>query len=103
MSERSGNPLNTICYMLGDISPLTYWADDPDAARLYGALAAAFGQVLRIPHAGCIEGALHALGHMCYCAPEPVQEVIDAWLASSPTARPELLAYAANARAGCVL
>lgn len=103
LSERGNNPLNHICYMLGDMSPLTYWADDPDAARLYEALADAFGRVLRVPHAGCIEGALHALGHMCHCARPPVETAIDAWLAGGPAVRPELLAYAASARTGCVL
>lgn len=103
LSERSDNPLNTICYMLGDISPLTYWADDPDAARMYAALADAFGRVLRIPHAGCIEGGLHALGHMRHCARQVVETVIDTWLAGEPAVRPELLAYAARAREGHVL
>ncbi len=92
LSERAGR-LNTICYMLWDVTPLEQWgglrgnkaSDRPLIDRLV--------TILRIPHDACIESALHGLGHMRNWGlpqsdPKSVPSAIDAFLRSTPGLRP---------------
>jgi hypothetical protein len=58
--------------------------------------------VLALDSVACQESALHGLGHWQAAYPHVVEATIDRFLAARPRARPELVAYARGARAGCV-
>ena len=116
-SERWGNPLNYIAYMLWDVSPLIYHARDDN--RLFSAITDVLEDALNLSNAACIESALHGLGHAQHYYPDAVELIIDRFLAgavderesskyegrrsSRRPLRPELLKYAREAREGVVL
>lgn len=104
LSEQSPTPLNTICYMLWDISALAWWEDPcyPDRATYYAAIIKTLGKILRSHHVACVESALHGLGHIHSQAPEDVESTIAAFLKSKPVLPKALLSYAQNAAAGYV-
>jgi hypothetical protein len=103
LSQPGGSPVNSICYMLWDVSPLSYWEDYPDSEGYYEALAQVLAGALRLPHIACIESALHGLGHLhCYC-PGPVEDILSAYLQSPCRPDGALLEYAERARTGYVL
>jgi hypothetical protein len=58
-------------------------------------------RLLVIPHDACRESALHGIGHWADYYPQ-VAAVVDNFLAQTPTLRPELVAYARDARTGGV-
>ena len=115
-SERGGNPLNSIAYMLWDVAPIIYHARDDD--RLFLAIAEVLKDALNSSNAACIESALHGLGHAQSYYPDTVEIIIDRFLAgiidereaykfegkrsSLRPLRPELLKYAREAREGTV-
>lgn len=98
-----GGRLGYIAYMWWDTFPLhprdtTSWRREIEAR-----VVEVCGRILEIPHDACREGALHGLGH--YRSPRTArraEEIIDAWLARNPRARPELREYARAARTGRV-
>jgi len=116
-SERGGNPLNSIAYMLWDVSPIIYHARDDKS--LFSAIAEVLEDALQSSNAACIESALHGLGHAQHYFPDAVETIIDRFLAgvvdereaskfegrrsSLRPLRPELLKYAREAREGMVL
>jgi hypothetical protein len=78
-------------------------AGDPALPALHDAALSAMGDILRLDSIACQESALHGLGHRNQLAGARVAEIVDAFLARSANARPELLAYARAAGLGCVL
>jgi hypothetical protein len=100
----SAAEMDLFCYMLWDTSPLAAWSDVRDATHKSRPLLTVLERVLYIPHVGCIESALHGLGHV---RREPnhdvIPQIIDRFLASAPGLAPELRAYALDARSSQVL
>lgn len=103
LDEPGAGPLNSICYMWWDIAPSFGGPDEPDAARLHAEVIGVTEHALGLASDACREGALHGLGHWQATDPERVDAVIDRFLARTPSARPELRAYALRARYGNVL
>jgi hypothetical protein len=100
--NESGGALNAFCYMLWDVTPLTYWADNPDKIFFYEKVIETMAFGLRSTNIACVEGALHGLGHMQLDMPELVAHIVGQYILENPKARKEVLAYAMQARQGTV-
>lgn len=101
VNEPGGNALNYNCYMLWDVSPLSYWERSSERAVFYRAVSDVMEHALQSPNRACVESGLHGLGHIHSYYPQGVEDVIDRYLdARSPPA--ELRQYAVNARRGYV-
>jgi hypothetical protein len=87
------NPLNGVCYMFWDTSPLS--TGGPDALRV-------MENSLYLNNVACVESGLHGLGHAFYKNEKVVETAIDRFLASTPQIDEELLTYAMNARRGYI-
>ena len=74
-----------------------------DRYALHRAALDVMATILDFESLACVESALHGLGHWHRAFPEPVEGLIDGFLATHSDARPELLTYARSARCGCVL
>lgn len=97
--NESETEIETFTYMLWDVSPLSQWIEPKGGSPLLSVLE----RVLYIPHDGCIESALHGLGHSVYRRQDAViPTIIDRFLAAAPDLRPELRAYALAARTGMI-
>lgn len=107
-SETSGKRLEYVTYMLWEGCP--YEAMAKRSAARWDTLMDVLSKTLRLPSPACVESALQGLGHLAGHTrnfglgtyPRGAQAVIDHWLAEKPAVRSELLAYAANARDGCI-
>jgi hypothetical protein len=62
-SEAGGDSLNYSCYMLWDVSPLSYWERSKDRGVFYAAVCDVLEHALRCANRACVESALHGLGH----------------------------------------
>lgn len=93
IDEPGSSPLNSVCYMLWDISPLTRWKD---------IVIDVMEEALYLPHDACIESGLHGLGHRYNHDKIRVTETIDRFLSKTSGLRPELKIYANHARTGYV-
>lgn len=103
LDEPNSSPLNHICYMLWDVSPLVYWEGNPEGPAFHAAILELLESTLRSPNVACIESALHGLGHLHLYQAKPVERIVSRWLSDLPsTERPALIAYAKAARAGHV-
>lgn len=93
--------LDIFTYMLWDITPLSSWAGVYDKSCNEWPLLSALERVLYIPHDGCIESALHGLGHMVYKRQDDaIAGIIKRFLGATPGLRPELKTYAQAAELG---
>jgi hypothetical protein len=92
--SESAGPLNGVCYMLWEVSPLTSWKD---------VVLEVMEDALYVPHDACIESALHGLGRRDSRDRTRVAGIIDRFLAKTKRLRPELRAYAMSARQGLAL
>ena len=101
--EPGASALNSACYMWWDILPLSELAGaEPANAAFTDEVFAVLSELLEIPHDACRESALHGLGHWIMFNPRGAP-IVDAFLAREPGLRPELVAYATQARTGCIL
>lgn len=94
--------LESFTYMLWDVSPLSSLAmmKSPDGSW---PLLRVLERVLYLPHNGCIESALHGLGHMVhYRGDQVIPTIIDRFVAATPGLHPHLKQYASAARVGHV-
>lgn len=98
--EQGANPLNSICYMLWDVSPLSYWENEPDREVFYQAVVEVLEDALASPNPACVESSLHGLGHILSSYIEPVTKVIAAYQRRNVFVSPQLKEYAARARTG---
>lgn len=103
IDEAGAKPINSICYMLWDVTPLSYWEADENKELFYSELLSVLRYALGSSNAACIESALHGLGHIQLYRESQVTPIIQAFLRSNPKLRPELRQYAENAAVGCVL
>jgi hypothetical protein len=98
-----GGALNSACYMWWDLLPLDgSWEAGRPPEPIHAETLLVLARLLAIPHDACRESALHGLGHLALFHPEAVP-VIEAFLSAPEGMRPELLAYARQARTGCIL
>lgn len=103
LNEPSSCRINNICYMLWDVSPLTYWEGNSEGPVFHSAILEVLESTLRLRHMAWVESALHGLGHMQLCQPEQVDRIISKWLSSDlPAVPPSLVPYAKSARTGNV-
>lgn len=93
LDEPDAGPINSICYMLWDTSPLCQWKD---------AVLTVMEDSLYLPNDACIESGLHGLGHRFNQDEERVTQIIDRFLLKAKKIRPELKQYALNARTGYI-
>jgi hypothetical protein len=93
LQQALDNPINEVCYMFWDTSPLS--AAGPDALWV-------MEQSLYLDNAACIESGLHGLGHAFYKNETFVETAIDKFLKARPIIDEQLLAYAMDARRGYV-
>jgi hypothetical protein len=93
LQQALDNPLNEVCYMFWDTSPLS--ATGRDALWV-------MEQSLYLENAACIESGLHALGHAFYKNDTFVETAIDKFLKAKPNIDQKLLAYAMDAKRGYV-
>lgn len=108
LNETGYDRLAYVTYMLWDVS--TYDVMAKKTAARWETLMAVLSNALRLSNPACVESALHGLGHLAGsrrgfgagARPEQARSVITDWLAEKPAVRPELLAYAASARDGCI-
>jgi hypothetical protein len=96
------NPLNTVCYMLWDTSPLAYWDKAQSKEVFYRAIVGVMEAALASPNPACVESGLHGLGHIQAYYPEQVLEVISTFQRRNIFVAPQLRAYAQQASVGCV-
>jgi hypothetical protein len=101
--SQQGNALNGVAYMFWDVFPCVALPGDPDRIALNQEMLAVMSRILALSSPACIESALHGLGHAQPHFPNEVQPIIDTFLGNTKSLSPELRAYAAAARTGCVL
>jgi hypothetical protein len=99
----SGSALNSACYMWWDLLPLDgFWQRGRPPDPIHAEALAVLTEFLEIPHDACRESALHGLGHLALIHPEAAP-IIDTFIERSRDhLRSELLAYATQARTGCI-
>ena len=99
--DAEASVLNGSCYMWWDLLwyALRHDLEDlPIASEIHAALR----RQLTMPHDACRESALHGIGHWVKTFPD-MAHLVDEFLAANPGIRPELVAYAAQAKIGRVL
>jgi hypothetical protein len=102
LDEPGCGPLETTCYMWWDLLPISGAPGDPGRVAFDRAALDVMADILAVDAVACQESALHGLGHWRSAYPDAVAAIVDRFLATQTGARPELLAYARSARAGCV-
>ena len=103
LDERGASSINSICYMLWDVTPITVWGNKGDCEYFDLSLEVLeFALYLKNP--ACIESALHGLGHMGSCGTnQRVTRIIDNWIRQTQISHPQLLEYAVRAQQGYIL
>jgi hypothetical protein len=104
------NTMNSICYMLWDVSSLSHFRVDgrlspsvrteamPEAEAVFSVIEGA----LYSENIASVESGLHGLGHMASDWPKEVEAIIDLYQRRRPNHDPRLLHYADLARVGLV-
>ena len=96
-------PLNGICYMLWDVTPLAYWPDTALGAVMYPVMIDVMESALQNANPAVVESGLHGLGHAVYKFEEVAVAAIDRFVAKRRGhVRDELISYALQARTGMI-
>ncbi len=96
-----GNQLNVFCYMIWDITPLTYCEQNDDKNTIYSAVAEVMEFSLALDNIACIESGLHGLGHLqLYYEKAPV--IVRKFIDSNGSSDQRLMEYAKLAVQGLV-
>ncbi|AKG24864.1 hypothetical protein [Calothrix sp. 336/3] len=101
--DEPSSPLNDICYMLWDITPLNYWEGSDDKEFLYEQVVEVLAFALKSPNIACVESALHGLGHTQMEAPKLVEQVLDEFLGENKLLSEDLVSYAEIAKTGYIM
>lgn len=99
--EPGASPINSVCYMLWDVTPISSWGNKGDC-EYFELTLEVLEESLYLKNPACIESALHGLGHMAIHN-KRVYKIIGDWIKQSQTCRSELLQYAARAQIGYIL
>jgi hypothetical protein len=102
-SEAGANPLNYVCYMLWDFSPISYWERSAEKHVMYPVIADVLAFGLTCKNKACVESGLHGLGHIAFYFREGVARIIDSFLNDAESRFPDLVEYAHRAKVGHVL
>ncbi|NET33786.1 MAG: hypothetical protein F6K19_17480 [Cyanothece sp. SIO1E1] len=97
--DEEGNPLNDICYMLWDITPLAYCGGLRDKEALYQAIAEVMEFSLKLDNKACVESGLHGLGHLVSFYPK-ASRMIERNIRRFRRIDPRLRSYAKYAMKG---
>jgi hypothetical protein len=98
IDEPGAAALNGRCYMWWDTFPSLGYDGDPHLDEMRDAALTVMSRTLSFDSIACQESALHGLGHWHRESAHRVEAIIDAFIASHPDARPELIRYAKAAR-----
>lgn len=98
--DEAGTAVNTICYMLWDVSPLGLGVLERDCTAEQGCVVEVMREALLIDHDACRESALHGLNHLAHRRPDLVIPAIGDFLRTAGAVRPELITYAQRAAHG---
>jgi len=102
LDEPGANPLNMVCYMLWDTSPLSYWEGQDNKDLFYEAVVETLNAGLACKNIACLESALHGLGHVQPYYEGRVVATIRDFVRRNPKMRSELRKYAENAAIGYI-
>ncbi len=97
--NEEGNPLNDICYMLWENTPLTNCKYLRDKEALYQAIAEVMEFSLKLDNKACIESGLHGLGHLVSFYPK-ASRLIERNIRRFRKIDPRLRSYAKYAMKG---
>lgn len=100
--NEEGNPLNEICYMLWDITPVLLWGREPSEQIFQQAVLDVLEDALVSPNPACVESALHGLGHIQHDCKADVSRIVSAYLRRNVFAASGLQSYARLAAEGRV-
>lgn len=103
--QEKSAPLNHICYMFWDETPLSgQWNEVTKAERraYYEAVAWVMQQCLSSPNPAVVESGLHGLGHMVFDYPSVAAPILDAYLDQNKGRPNALINYARAARTGMI-
>lgn len=99
--SEEGNELNSFCYMLWDVTPLTYCEEIRDKTKIYDAVLEVMEYSLYLSNKACVESGLHGLGHLeLYTNKAP--KIVRKFIESNPRIDSHLRKYAKNAENGYV-
>lgn len=101
-TSEQGSKFNLLCYMLWDVTAISYCKDHREKTALLSAVTNVLHYALSMKNPACIESAIHGLGHLVYYYPEAA-EVIQDFINQPKGADPLLLRYAEAAKTGCIL
>ncbi|MGD9641585.1 MAG: hypothetical protein AB7V08_02480 [Elusimicrobiales bacterium] len=102
LSKVSGNPLNSICYMVWDVAAFRVSGGKTEKPEVDAACLAVMEKALALDHDACRESALHGLGHTKWYYPAEVQRIIGAFLKTGKNISPDLRKYAEAACTGMI-
>lgn len=97
----SPGPLNGTCYMLWDVTALSYFNHCKQRTELYEEAMGVMACALKMKNVACIESGLHGLGHMVSDYP-PAKGVIREFLQRERGLGPALKNYAEAAQTGYI-
>lgn len=101
LSEKGGK-LNEFCYMLWDVTTLSYYpADDPNREIFYPVVTDVMAYALTLNNIACIESGLHGLGHAVYNWPHAA-EIIENFIKKAGDIDPRVMRYAEMAKTGYI-
>ena len=98
----ASRPLNYICYMFWDVTPLAYWDGKANEEKAYEVVLDVLAEALNSSNIACVESAVHGLGHVhSRKLGSRVKRILGAFEPKLPDNR--LLPYVQAAATGCVL
>lgn len=103
LDEPGGTSLNYICYMLWDVTPLSYWGGCPNKEFFYQQVLDVLEFALKSSNIACVESALHGLGHIHCDVPKLVEQIVDRFLYENKQAPQKLLSYARDSKNGLII
>jgi len=74
------NSLNHFCFMLWDVTSLSYWNDHPRKNEGYAAIVEVMEFALTLSNIACVESALHGLGHLHAYRSQEIEGIIRRFL-----------------------
>lgn len=103
LDQAGALPVNSICYMLWDITALSYWEKHSKKEFFYLELLSMIENTLYLDNIACVESGLHGLGHIHYYRRDQVKKIIAKFLKDRKGIPAELIEYAGHAQVGGVL
>lgn len=101
LDEQPSSPLNAICYMFWDVSPIAHLEGQAEESELADACFSVLADTLAIDHIACQEAAIHGYGELHLYYPDRVEEAMNRFL-KTRISDSRLRTYAENAQIGCI-